>query len=106
MIHNDTNTARLFPSDTSLLEFGECESAALPDLAVVPNSLGTNSRSEKGGGADAKGGGLSFACCASTKLASWLVEPSANSALPVLSEMITVEDYRSVGGQIVLKCMR
>lgn len=106
MVHNDTNTASLFPSDTSLLEFGKCESATLPDLAVVANSLRTNSRSEKGSGADAKGGGLSFACCASAKLASWLVEPSANSALPVLSEMITVEDYRSVGGQNVLEFVR
>lgn len=103
MIHNDTNTTRLFPSDTSLLEFGKCESAALPDLAVVADSLGTNSRSEEGGGADAKGGGFSFARCASAKLASWLVEPSAYSALPVLSEMITVEDCRSVQGQNVLE---
>lgn len=93
MVNHDSDATGLLPSNTGLLELGESEPAALTNFAVVTNSLGTNGWTEEGERTDAKCGGLCLARCASAKLASWLVEPGTYAALPVLPEMVGVEDY-------------
>lgn len=92
MVNNDTNTTCLFAVDTCLLKLSESEPAAVTELAVVANSLATDSGAEKCKRADAELGGLGFAGCTSAKLAAGLVEPGAYAALPVLVEVVTVKN--------------
>ena len=92
VVNNDSNTTSLLPSNTGLLELCEGKSTTLTNFAVVPDSLSTNSRAEKGERADAECGSFCFARGASAKLAPWLVEPGAHATLPILPEMVGVED--------------
>jgi len=92
VINNNSNTTGLFPSNSSLLEFSMSESTALANFAVVADGLGTDGWAEESEGTNAKGSGLSLARCASAELASRLVEPGADPALPVLPEVVGVED--------------
>lgn len=92
MIDNDTDSPGLLPADSGLLELGKCESTALTDFAVVADGLRADSGTEERLGADAEGGGLGFAGIAAAELAPRLVEPGADTALPVLAEMVRVED--------------
>lgn len=92
VVNDDTNTTCLFAVDTCLLQFSQSESATLTELAVVTNSLATDSRAEMCEGANTELGSLDFAGCASAKLASGLIEPGAHAALPILVEVITVKN--------------
>lgn len=92
VIDDDANTACLFAVDTCLLELSEGESTTFTEFSVVANGLGTDSGAEECEGADAELGSLGFAGCASAKFATGLVEPGAHAALPVLAEMVTVEN--------------
>lgn len=92
VINDDTNTTSLFAVYACLFELSESESASFTELAVVADSLATDSRAEKCEGADAELGGFGLAGCASTKLASRLIEPGAHAALPILMEVVTVKN--------------
>ena len=92
VVNNDTDTTCLFAVDTCLLKLSESESAAFTELAIVANSLATDSGAEMCEGADAELGGLGFAGRAPAKLASGLIEPGAHAALPILMEVVTVEN--------------
>ena len=95
MVNNNSNTTSLLPSDTSLLELGESESTTLTDLAVVADGLATDGGTKEREGADTESGGLGLAGIASAQFTPWLVEPSANTALPVLAEVVSVEDCKT-----------
>ena len=92
MVNNDADTTSSLAGDASLLELGEGEAAALADLAVVTNGLSTDSGAEEFKGADTKGSSLGLAGLATAELASGLVEPGAHAQLPVLAEVVVVED--------------
>lgn len=92
VIHNDTNTLRLLPPNTSLLELSQSETTSLADLPVVLDSLATHSGTKKGEGANAECGDFSFPCLTTAELATGLVEPGADTDLPVLAEMISREN--------------
>ena len=93
MINSNANTPGLLSANSSLLELTKGESTTFAKLAVVLNSLATDGRSEGVQRADTKGSGLDLPSVASAKFASWLIEPGADAALPVLAEMIAVEDW-------------
>lgn len=95
MVDNNADTTRLLLANTSLLELSQGEATALADLPVVAHGLRANGRTEEGEGADAELGSLSLAGLAATKLAAGLVEPGADTALPVLAEVVGVKDCRS-----------
>ena len=92
VVNNDTNTTSLLLANTSLLQLGEGEATALTELAVVAHGLAADSRAEDIKGANAKGSGLLFARNAAALLAPRLVKPGLDAALPVLAEMVVVED--------------
>lgn len=92
MINNYTNATCLFAVDTCFLQLSESKSATFADLAVVANSLATDSRAEKCKRADAELGGLDFAGCASAKLAARLIEPGAHAALPIFAKVVTMKN--------------
>lgn len=92
MVNNNTNTASLLPPYTSLLELCVRKSTAFADFAVVSHGLCTDSGAKEGEGAHAEGGSFCFPGGASTEFASRLVKPSADMALPVLAEVIGMED--------------
>lgn len=93
VVNNNANTSGLLLADTSILQLGEGETTAFTDFPVVSDSLGTDSGAEEGKGTDAKGSSLGLAGCATTKLAAGLVKPGADTGLPILAEMVLVEDY-------------
>ena len=95
MVDDNADTTRLLLADTSLLELSQGEATALTDLPVVTDGLRTDSGAEEGEGANAELGGLRLTGLATTKLAAGLVEPGADTALPVLPEVVGVEDCRS-----------
>jgi hypothetical protein len=92
VVDDDADTPRLLAPDAGLLELGEREATALADLAVVADSLRTHSGAQGLDGTDAEGCGLGLAGGATTELASGLVEPGADASLPVLPEVVGVED--------------
>ena len=92
VVDDDANTARLLAADAGLLELGKREATALAQLDVVAHGLATDSRAEDIKGANAKGSGLLFARNAAALLAPRLVKPGLDAALPVLAEMVVVED--------------
>ena len=92
VVDHDTNTTSLLAANTSLLELAEGEATAFADLAVVTNGLSTDSGTEEGEGADTEAGGLLLAGLATAELAAWLVKPCADTELPVLAEVVLVED--------------
>jgi hypothetical protein len=79
VVDNDTNTTSRLAADTSFLQLSQSETTALPDLAVVANSLSTNSRAEELEGAHTEGSGLNLAGLTTAELASGLVEPGAHT---------------------------
>ena len=91
MVNNDTDTPGLLSADTCLFEFGERESAAFAELAVVADGLATDSGAQVGERADTETCSLLCARSASVQLASGLVKPGANAALPVLVEVVVGE---------------
>lgn len=93
VVDHDTNALGLLPSNSGLLQFGEGESTALTNFAVVADGLGADGGAEERKGADTKGSGLGLASIATAELAAGLVEPGADTALPVLAEMVLVEDW-------------
>ena len=92
VVNGNADAERLLAADTSLLQLGEREAAALTELAVVAHGLAADSRAEDIKGANAKGSGLLFARDAAALLAPRLVKPGLDAALPVLAEMVVVED--------------
>ncbi len=92
MVDDNADRKGLLPVDPSSLELGESETTALPDLGVVADSLGTDSWAEEGERPDTEGSSLSLAGVATTELASWLIEPCPDPALPVFAEMVRGED--------------
>jgi len=92
VVDNNADGLGLLLANTCLLQLCEGESAALTELAVVANSLGTDGGAKKREGADTKGGSLGLAGIAATELATGLVEPGFDSALPVLAEVVLVKD--------------
>ena len=92
MVNDDADTTSSLAADSGFLELGKGETTAFPNLAVVPDSLSTNSRTQELEGANAKGSGFSLARLATAELASGLVEPSAHAQLPVLPEVVGVKD--------------
>ncbi len=93
MVDHYADTTSLLLSNTRLLELSEGEATALAKFSVVANSLASYGRSQESEWADTECGGLGLAGIATAKLAAGLVKPSANSALPVLAEMVGVKDY-------------
>ena len=96
VVDDNPNALGLLPADTGLLQLGEGESTALTNFAVVADGLGADGGAEEGEGANAEGCGLGLAGLATTELAAWLVEPGADTALPVLAEVVLVEDWLDV----------
>lgn len=92
VVNNDTNSASLLPSNSSLLELSEGEAATFPEFTVVADGLSTDSWAERLSRANSKGSGFGLAGSAAAKFASWLVEPGTDSALPVLAEVVGVKD--------------
>ena len=95
MVDDNADTTRLLLADTSLLELSQGEATALTDLPVVTDGLRANGGAEEGEGADTELGGLRLAGLTAAELAAGLVEPSADTALPVLAEVVGVEDCGS-----------
>ena len=92
MVNNDTNRASLLATNTSLLQLSEGETTAFPDLAVVADRLRADGGAEEGQGTDAELRSLGLAGLTAAELAAGLVEPGADTALPVLAEVVAVED--------------
>ena len=92
VVDDNADTTGSLAADTGLLQLGQGEATALPDLAVVADSLCTDSGAEEFEGADTKGSSLGLAGLAAAKLAAGLVEPGADTALPVLAEVVGVKD--------------
>ena len=92
MVDDDADTAGLLLANAGLLELGEGEAAALADLAVVADRLRADGGAEKSQGTDAELRSLGLAGLAAAELAAGLVEPGADTALPVLAEVVAVED--------------
>lgn len=92
MIYHNPHTLRLLPPNSGLFKLSEREPTSLTHLPVVPHGLRTDGRAEEGQGAHTEGGGFGLAGGAAAELASWLVEPGADAALPVLAEMVRMED--------------
>jgi len=92
VINDYADAESLLPSDTSFFEFSECKSTTLPDLSVVADCGSTDGRTEGFQWTNTKGSSLGLAGLTTAELASWLVEPGANAALPVFMEMPVRED--------------
>lgn len=92
VVNNNTNTESLLPANSSLLQFGQCEATSLTEFTVVANGLSTNSGAEECEWTNAECGSLGLASVTSAKFPSWLIEPSANATLPILAEVVGVED--------------
>lgn len=92
MVDDNANTSGLLAANASLLKLSQGEPSPLANLPVVADSLCTDSGAEEGEGADTKGRSLGLAGLAATELAAGLVEPGADAALPVLTEMVLVEN--------------
>jgi hypothetical protein len=88
VINRDTNTSRLLSSYTSILQLGKRESPSFTNFPVVSDGLSTNGRPKEGKRADTEGGSFCLAGSSATELAPWLVEPGADSALPVFAEVV------------------
>jgi hypothetical protein len=92
VVDDDTNPQSCLGTDIGLLQFGKSETTALTDLGVVPYSLAPNGRAEGFKGAGTENSCLGTACSSAAELAAWLVEPGAYTTLPILSEVVFVED--------------
>lgn len=95
MVNNNANSESLLPANSSLLQLSQCETTSLTEFAVVANGLSTDSGAEEGEGTNAECGSLGLAGVASAEFPSWLIEPGANATLPILAEVVGVEDCDS-----------
>lgn len=91
MVNNDADAPGLLSTDACLFEFSECKSAAFTELAVVTDGLATDGGAQEGERADTEACSLFRTCSASAQLASGLVKPGADAALPVLAEVVVGE---------------
>ena len=92
VIDHDTNTTSLLPTNASFLQFSESKSTSLLEFSVIADCLGTDGGSEQGERANTEGGSLDLAGLSPTDFGAWLIEPGADPALPVFSEMVCVEN--------------
>ena len=92
VVDDDADTTRLLLANTSLLELSQREAPALTNFPVVAHSLRTHGGAEKGERANTELGGLRLAGLTTAELAAGLVEPGADTALPVLAEVVRVEN--------------
>jgi hypothetical protein len=92
VVNDNTDSPGLLPSDASLLEFSKRETTTLAYFSVVANCLRSNCGTKESEGSDTQRGGFGFACFTSAELPPWLIKPGANPALPVLPEVVVVED--------------
>jgi len=92
VVDRDAKRACLLTAHTRRLELAQSESTALTDLEVVPDGRRTDGWTEEVQRAHAELGGLDLAILAAAKFTPGLVEPCADAALPVLSEVVSVED--------------
>ena len=92
MVNNDSDTTSFLLANSGFLEFSEGESTALTDLGVVADGLGTDGRAEGLEWADSESGSLGLASVTASEFTSWLVEPGADTPLPVLAEVVVVKD--------------
>ena len=104
VVDDNTNTTSGLATNTSLLQLSEGETTALTDLAVVAYGLSTDGGTEEGEGTNAKSCGLLLASLTAAKLAAWLVKPGADTQLPVLVEVIVVEDCTRLRKVFSLRC--
>ena len=81
VVNDDTQTLGLLPGDTGLLQLGEGEPSAEPDLGVVSLSRGTDSRSEQLEGSDSEGQSLLLTSDTPGVLSAGLVEPGLDTLL-------------------------
>ena len=96
MINNDADAPCPLAPNASSLEFREGEATALTDFTVVTDSLATDGRAQELERADTERGGLCLASSPAAQLASRLVDPGADAALPVLPEVVAVEDCKGL----------
>ena len=92
MVNRDSESLGLLLSDSGGLELSEGESSTLSDLGVVSDGRASDRGSEGLEGSGSEGGGLGGSGLSSPGLSSGLVKPGLHSSLPVLSEMVRVED--------------
>merc|ERR1719359_1183289 len=92
VVDGDADREGLLGADAGLLELGLGEAAARTELAVVADRRGTDSRAEELNRAEAGLGSLGLACDAARVLLARLVEPRLDARLPVLAEVVAVED--------------
>lgn len=105
MVDDDSKTESLLPADTGLFELCQGEATTLTDLRVVTNGLTTNGRAEELKRTSTKESCLCLACNAAALFATGLIEPSPNPTLPILAEVIFVEDVimcETLGCRLVL----
>lgn len=94
MVNNDADATSFLLTNACLLEFSKREPSALANLPVVAYSLGTDSGAEEGERTDTKLGGFGLTSLTTAELAAGLVEPGADTALPVLAKVVLMEDCR------------
>ena len=92
MVDNDPQALRLLAPNTSFFKLKESESATLADLRVIAHGGGTHSRSEEGERTNSKSGSFRYTSITTAKFTPWLIKPCADAALPVFSEVISVEN--------------
>ena len=91
VVDADADSAGNLAADTSSLELLKGEATASTDLAVVLDSLATDSRAEGLSGAGGNEGGLGSTGVAAALLLASLVEPGPDAAGPLLVEMAVGE---------------
>jgi hypothetical protein len=91
VVNNNANATGSLAPNASLLELSKREAAAFAQLAVVPHSWCTYSRTQQRQGASTKGGCLRLTRIAPAKLTAGLVEPSLDTSLPILVEVVCGE---------------
>ena len=92
MVNDDSETKSLLSADTSLLELCQGETTTLTNLRVVTNGLTTNGRTEELQRTSTEESYFCLARSAAALLATGLIEPGSNPTLPVLAEVVCVED--------------
>lgn len=92
MINDNADSSGLLPSNASLLELCKRKATTLAYFSVVADCLASDCRAKEGKRANAQRGGFGFACVTSAELSPWLIKPGADPALPILPEVIVVED--------------
>jgi hypothetical protein len=94
VVYNNADAECLLAADTSLLEFSQGETASLTDFAVVPDGGCTDSGAKEIERANTELSGLGYTSVTPAEFASGLVEPGPHPALPVLAEVVGVENCR------------